>query len=86
VGQVFNVGSGGVTTINELARRVKTLTGSDSPIVHVPFEQAYEAGFEEPRCRVPDITRLRSTVGFAPSVDLDTSLRRVVEHFRTQAG
>jgi UDP-glucose 4-epimerase len=86
VGQVFNVGSGSVTTINELAHRVKALTGSDSPIVHVPFEQAYEAGFEEPRCRVPDISKLRNTVGFAPIVDLDTSLRRVVEHFRKQAG
>jgi UDP-glucose 4-epimerase len=79
VGQVFNVGSGRATTINELADRIKSLTGSDSPIVHVPFEQAYEPGFEEPRRRVPDIRKLQRVLDFTPSVDLDTSLRRVIE-------
>jgi UDP-glucose 4-epimerase len=79
VGEVFNVGSGRATTINGLAERVKSLTGSDSPIVHVPFEQAYEPGFEEPRRRVPDIRKLQRVLGFTPSVDLDTSLRRVIE-------
>ena len=86
VGQVFNVGTGSVTTINELAIKVKEVTGSASPIVHVPFEEAYEAGFEEPRYRVPDITKLRRVIGFVPSVDLGTSLRRVVRHFRRQWG
>ncbi len=82
VGQVFNVGSGRATTINELAERVKALTGSDSPIVHVPFEQAYEPGFEEPRRRVPDVSKLRRVLGFAPAVDLDTTLRKVIEYQR----
>lgn len=82
VGQVFNVGSGHAITINGLAERVKALTGSPSPIVHIPFEQAYEAGFEEPRRRVPDIGKLQRVLGFAPAVDLDTSLRRVIDFQR----
>src|SRR5712691_3779322 len=80
VGQVFNVGSGRAITINDLAARVRALTGSASAIAHIPFEQAYESGFEEPRLRVPDISKLCKATGFAPKVDLDTSLRRVIAH------
>lgn len=85
VGQVFNVGSGQAVTINELARRVKELTGSTSLITHVPFERAYETGFEEPRRRVPDITKLRTTISFSPCIDLDTSLRRVISYYRAES-
>mgnify|MGYP000436368053 CR=1 FL=1 len=81
VGQVFNVGSGVAVTINELAARVKALTGSRSEIVHIPFQRAYEPGFEEPRRRVPDVTKLREIIHFTPQVDLDTSLRRVIEYY-----
>ena len=84
VGQVFNVGNGHVVTINELAAKVKALTRSRSEIVHVPFDHAYEAGFEEPRQRVPDITKLRRTLDFTPAVDLDTTLRNVIEFERRQ--
>jgi UDP-glucose 4-epimerase len=85
VGHVFNVGSGQAVTINDLAGRVKTLTGSQSRITHIPFEEAYEAGFEEPQRRVPDITKLRTTLNFSPRVDLDTSLRRVIGFYRAQS-
>lgn len=83
VGQVFNVGAGGEITINALAKRVKMLTESRSPIVHVPYEQAYEGGFEEPRRRVPDVSKIRAVTGFAAEVDLDTSLRKVIEFHRS---
>ena len=83
-GQVFNVGSARVTTIKQLAERIRTLTGSPSEIVHVPFDQAYEAGFEEPRQRVPDVTKLQRTLGFTPQIDLETSLRKVIAHERRQ--
>jgi len=82
VGGVFNIGNGHEITVNELAARVKTLTGSTSPIVHVPYEQAYEAGFEDTRRRVPDIQKLRATIGFAPEFDLDASLRKVIAYHR----
>ena len=84
MGQVFNIGNGHVVTINELAAKVKALTRSRSEIVHVPFDRAYEAGFEEPRQRVPDITKLRRTLDFTPAVDLETTLRNVIEFERRQ--
>jgi UDP-glucose 4-epimerase len=82
IGGVFNIGNGHEITVNELAARVKTLTGSASPIVHVPYEQAYEQGFEDTRRRVPDISKLRATIGFAPEFDLDASLRKVIAYYR----
>src|SRR3989442_830071 len=54
------------------------------PVVIVPFDRAYEAGFEEPRQRVPDISKLRRTLDFTPAVDLDTTLRNVIEFERRQ--
>jgi UDP-glucose 4-epimerase len=83
-GEVFNVGSGVAVTINELAERVTALTSSRSPIVHVPFDRAYEPGFEEPRLRVPDITKLCRTIGFTPRVDLEDSLSRVIAYHRAR--
>jgi UDP-glucose 4-epimerase len=82
IGGVFNIGNGQEITVNELAARVKALAGSASPIVHVPYEQAYEQGFEDTRRRVPDISKLRATIGFAPEFDLDTSLRKVIAYYR----
>jgi len=82
-GQVFNVGTGEEISINELARRVTRLTGSRSAIRHIPYDDAYAHGFEEPRRRVPDIGKLRAAIGFTPRVDLDTSLRRVIAYYRS---
>jgi len=52
--------------------------------VCIPYEQAYEIGFEDMPRRVPDITKVRSLVGYEPTVDLDEILTRVVEYFRQQ--
>jgi UDP-glucose 4-epimerase len=82
VGQVFNIGNGNEITIGDLAERVRTLTGSSSAIRRVPYDEAYEAGFEDMPRRVPDISKLRSLVGYEPTVDLDEILERVIEHFR----
>ena len=84
VGQVFNIGNGHEITIGDLAARIKALTNSTSVIVRVPYEQAYEAGFEDMPRRVPDISKVRSLVGYEPTVELDEILRRVVEYFRQQ--
>ena len=83
VGQVFNIGNGQEISIWDLAMRIKTLTGSASPIVTVPYDQAYEAGFEDMPRRVPDISRIRALVGYEPAVDLDEILMRVIESVRT---
>ena len=82
VGQVFNIGNGNEITIRELAEKVKKMTGSSSEIVMVPYERAYEAGFEDMPRRVPDIGRIQALVGYRPTVDLDETLTRVIEHFR----
>jgi UDP-glucose 4-epimerase len=84
VGQVFNIGNGREISINDLAERIKTLTGSASEIVRIPYDQAYEAGFEDMPRRVPDIGRARALVGYTPTVELDEILSRVIEYFRQQ--
>jgi UDP-glucose 4-epimerase len=82
VGEVFNVGTGTEITINDLAMRVKRLTGSRSPIVHIPYEQAYEGGFEDLRRRVPDVTKLQTLVGFTAHLDITASLEKVIAFYR----
>jgi UDP-glucose 4-epimerase len=82
VGQVFNIGNGKEITIGELAARVKQMTGSTSEIVTIPYDQAYEAGFEDMPRRVPDISKIRALIGYEPTVELDEMLGRVIEHFR----
>jgi len=82
VGRVFNIGNAHEITIRELAERVRTLAGSRSPIVTIPYEQAYEEGFEDMPRRVPDTTRLKELIGFEPQVQLDEILARVIEYFQ----
>jgi UDP-glucose 4-epimerase len=84
VGQVFNIGNGKEISIGDLAIKVKTLTGSASPIVRIPYDQAYETGFEDMPRRVPDISKLRTLIGYEPTVELDEILNRVIEYFRQQ--
>jgi UDP-glucose 4-epimerase len=84
VGGVFNIGNANEITIGALAERVKRLTGSSSAIVRIPYEQAYEAGFEDMPRRVPDISRIHDLIGYSPTVELDEILNRVIEYFRQQ--
>jgi UDP-glucose 4-epimerase len=84
IGQVFNIGNGREITIAELAEKVRTLTGSSSEIVRIPYDQAYESGFEDMPRRVPDISRIAALIGYAPTVELDEILNRVIESFRQQ--
>jgi UDP-glucose 4-epimerase len=60
------------------------MAGSRSEIVKIPYDQAYEAGFEDMPRRVPDISKIKSLVGYTPTVELDEILTRVIEHFRQQ--
>jgi len=82
VGQVLNVGNDKEeVTISDLARRVKERTRSKSEIVNVPYDQAYEEGFEDMPRRVPDLQKLRALTGYEPKVHLDEILDRVIEYF-----
>ncbi|MEP6917532.1 MAG: NAD-dependent epimerase/dehydratase family protein [Acidobacteriota bacterium] len=85
VGQVFNIGNGrDEITIGELAVKIRDMAGSASEIVTIPYDQAYEAGFEDMPRRVPDISRISALVGYQPTVELDEILSRVIQHFREQ--
>jgi UDP-glucose 4-epimerase len=78
-GKVFNVGSERETSINDLASLIRTLMGSKSEIVHVPYETMYGQGFEETRRRVPDTSRARDVLGFEARVSLEDGLRLTIE-------
>ena len=78
VGQVFNIGSTEEISIVQLAEKVKALTGSDSEIIFVPYNEAYEEGFEDMPRRIPDISKIRQLVGFQPQMRLDGILESVI--------
>ena len=84
LGLPFNLGGREEISIAALAERVITLTGSDSSIAFVPYEDAYAPGFEDMRRRVPDTTRARELVGWQPSRSLDDILRSVIDHERAR--
>ena len=79
VGEVFNVGSDQEITIGDLAKRVKELAHSTSEIVFVPYDEAYEEGFEDMPRRIPDISKVNKQIGFRPEMDLEGILRSVID-------
>ena len=82
LGQVFNIGNRVEISIEELARRVKEMTGSDSEIQIIPYEQAYETGFEDMARRLPDISKIQRFIDYPPSLDLPEMLDRIIAHER----
>ena len=84
-GEIFNVGTTDEVSINHLAERILGLTGSSSKIVHVPYEQAYEAGFEDMPRRVPDTSKAARVIGFTPRTSLEDILRSVIAERRAHA-
>jgi len=83
VGQVFNIGNKEEVTILRLAEIVKSLTGSASPIEFIPYDKAYEEGFEDMPRRVPDLAKVQRLVGYEPKVQLNEIIGKVIEYFRT---
>ncbi len=84
VGQVFNIGSDDEISIEDLAGLVKEMTRSPAPIVHIPYEEAYEAGFEDMMRRVPDISRVGRLVGYRPTLGIRQILERVIAEQKTR--
>jgi len=84
VGQVINIGNVEEVTIRELAERVKAATKSSSAIVTIPYEQAYDAGFEDMPRRVPDLSKIRALIGYEPRVQLDEIIQSVIADFTSR--
>jgi UDP-glucose 4-epimerase len=83
VGRVFNIGGVDEVSMDDLARRIVELAGSDSKIRYVPYEEAYEEGFEDMQRRVPDTTRAHELIGFEPTAGLDEIIRMVIDYQRS---
>jgi UDP-glucose 4-epimerase len=85
VGEIFNIGGDGEISINDLAARVKAITKSTSPIRHIPYDEAYQEGFEDMERRVPDISKIANLIGYRNTCDLDGILEKVMEYERTKS-
>jgi UDP-glucose 4-epimerase len=81
IGDYFNVGGTGETTIKELAEKIIGRTNSTSTIKFIPYTDAYPAGFEDMQCRVPDITKIKNTIGWQPTHTLDSIIDSVANSF-----
>jgi UDP-glucose 4-epimerase len=82
VGQVINIGNIEEISIQKLAERVRELSGSKSSIKLVPYDEAYESGFEDMPRRVPDLSKVEGLIGYKPRFSLDDILSQVIEYFR----
>ena len=77
IGQVFNVGNNQQITIMDLAKKVIEVTGSKSKIELVPYEKAYGPGFEDMQRRVPDISKIKNTLGWQPKIGLEQIIKDI---------
>jgi len=84
VGQVFNIGNGAEVSIRDLAAKITTMTGSDSPIRFVPYHEVFDHSFEDMSRRVPDISKIQRLIGYKPTVHLDEILERVIGYWEAQ--
>ena len=84
IGQVINIGNTEEVTITALAERVRARANSNSPIRLVPYDEAYESGFEDMPRRLPDLSKIEQMIGYRPRFSLDDILGHVIEYFRSQ--
>jgi UDP-glucose 4-epimerase len=85
IGEVINVGNTEEISIEALARLVKERTRSSSPIEFVPYDQAYEPGFEDMMRRVPSVEKLQALTGFRPQIPLNEIIDRVTAYFQSKS-
>lgn len=83
VGEIYNLGSEEEVTIEDLAKKVKEMCDSRSEITYIPYEQAYEQGFEDMRRRIPDITKIKNAIGYQPKTSLDEIIQKVIKYFES---
>jgi UDP-glucose 4-epimerase len=83
-GQVYNIGNDNEIGIGDLARQVREMCASKSEIVNIPYEKAYEEGFEDMPRRVPDLSKIGAAIGWKPSITLPQILQDVIEFHRRE--
>lgn len=81
IGDIFNIGNDKEIKIIDLAKLVKELSGSKSEIVFIPYEEAYEVGFEDMRRRVPDISKIKNLIGYQPNHELPKILEGIISYY-----
>lgn len=86
IGEVYNIGSSEEVSMNTLAERIRKLTSSESEIVHIPYSEAYEEGFEDMPRRVPDTSKIHALLGFRPETSLDSILESVISYHSGRQG
>ena len=84
VGELFNIGSSEEVTIMELAERVRQRANSNSEIQLVPYEEAYESGFEDFRRRVPSLAKIERVIGWRPTTPLDETIDQIIAYYREE--
>lgn len=84
IGQIFNLGSDEEISIEDLAQRVRRITGSTSKIVHIPYAKAYEEGFEDMLRRVPSLEKINKWIGYRPKTPIDQTIEKVAIYYKGQ--
>jgi len=82
VGQIFNIGNPKAISINELARKIIKQVKSKSQISYIPYNKAFDSGFEDMRHRCPDISKIHALTGFTPKTDVDEMLTQTISYMR----
>lgn len=82
IGDVYNVGSQEEITIEQLAKEIIKITRSTSKLIYIPYETAYEDGFEDMLRRVPDISKIKNLIGFKPSYTLEAIIQDIIEDLK----
>ncbi|MCP4548224.1 MAG: NAD-dependent epimerase/dehydratase family protein [bacterium] len=80
VGKVFNVGNDERVSIEDLAQKIKLMTGSTSKIKYIPYEEAFANNYEDMMHRMPSLKKINKLIGYRPTMDLDSILRTVIDH------
>jgi UDP-glucose 4-epimerase len=86
LGEVYNFGNDHEITITDLAKKVRDMTGGKSEIVYIPYDKAYEVGFEDMHRRVPCIDKVTAAIGWRPTRNLDQILNDVIDFYRPRVG
>lgn len=81
-GQVFNIGTDELVSIEKLAELTKQLCGSNSEIQYIPYDEAYEEGFEDMEQRMPDISKINKLIGYKPKINLEQTISEIIEYFK----